>query len=411
MSNEATGRRRAQAPRCILVLNAGSSSIKFGLFDADDGVQPFLNGIVEGIGTSAVRCAFHCGDEERCPTLSPIEGRSHESTLQWLLPELQARAQASVIAVGHRIVHGGADYSRGIILDDEVLAALEKLIPLARTHQPHNLAAVRAVRSVWPGTPQVGSFDTAFHATIPDSHRCYALPAWLTAKGVRRYGFHGLSYQWIAWRLADYLGTRSAGRVIVAHLGNGSSLCGMVAGESRATSMGFTPLDGLVMGERAGSLDPGVVLFLFEEMKLSAAEVRDLLFKQSGLKGVSGLSNDMRVLLASSEPSARLALDLYVHRAVREVGATAADIGGVDALVFTGGIGENSSAIRARIVEGCEWLGAKIDPDRNLTNRGEISPEGNRVRVYVVPTNEEAVIVAETRACLRAMAELRSVVQ
>ncbi len=319
---------------------------------------------------------------------------------QWLLPELQQLAGHKIVAAGHRIVHGGADFAGATVLDDCAVAALERLVPLARSHQPHNLRAVPAVRRVWPWLIQVGSFDTAFHSTIPEVGRHYALPASITSKGVRRYGFHGLSYSWIASRLPLDLGDRGRGRVVVAHLGNGSSLCGMVGLESRATSMGFTPLEGLVMGERPGSLDPGVVLYLFEELKMSPAEVHDLLFKESGLKGVSGLSNDMRTLLASDSPKSKLAVDLYVHRAVREIGAIAAEIGGVEALVFTAGIGENSPEIRARIVEGCRWLGTELDPARNATSHQTISSDTAKVAAYVISTNEEAVIARQTRALL-----------
>ncbi len=389
--------------KCVLTLNAGSSSLKFALFDIAGGAQPLMRGLVEKIGSVAAHCSFQDAAGTRIEGPPPPRERvhSHERLLGWLLPALQELSKSEIVAAGHRIVHGGMEFSGAVPLDDDALRALEKLIPLARTHQPHNLAAVRSVQAMWPDLLQVGSFDTAFHATIPDVGRHYALPESITSKGVRRYGFHGLSYKWIASQLPAYLGALSDGRIIVAHLGNGSSLCGMVGRKSRATSMGFTPIDGLVMGERPGAVDPGVILFLFEELAMSAAQVHDLLFRESGLKGVSGISNDMRSLLESQAPSAKFAVDLYVHRAVREIGAIAAEIGGVDAFVFTAGIGENAPEIRARIVEGCRWLGMDLDSSRNAANQPRISAEGAQVAAYVIPTNEEAVIADGTRKVMR----------
>lgn len=386
----------------VLVLNAGSSSVKLALFPADCGDEPIMRGLVERIGSPEARAELRVGDGPN-EALTPPEraGASHEAALGWLLPLIAERA-ARPVAVGHRIVHGGADFTEPARLDEKAMAALDRLTPLARTHQPHGLAAARAASKLWPETPQVAAFDTAFHATIPEAARTLALPETVRKAGVRRYGFHGLSYAWIASRLPDLLAEGAGGRVIVAHLGNGASLCGMVGGESRATTMSFTPLDGLVMGERPGATDPGAVLFMMEELGMDAAAIRDALFKESGLKGLSGLSNDMRTLVASDDPSARLAIEVYVRRAVREIGATAAEIGGLDALIFTAGVGENSAEIRSRIVSGCRWLGAELDEDRNRNPPGMISTDGSAVTVWVEPTSEEATIARAVRATLAA---------
>ena len=386
----------------VLVINAGSSSIKAAVFTTDTDERPVVTSLAERIGGPDAACTIRDADGKAVESgpLPDAAGASHEAVLGWLLPKLQAAARVTIAAAGHRIVHGGADFTRPVAIDDAVLEVLERLVPLARTHQPHGLAAVRAVGSIWPHLSQIACFDTAFHATIPEVARTIALPRAITAKGVRRYGFHGLSYQWIASRLPDVLSGLADGRVIVAHLGNGASLCGMVGRESRATTMGFTPLDGLVMGERPGLTDPGAVLFLLEELGMSTEEVRRMLFRESGLLGISGLSNDMRTLLASSDPAARLAIDVYVHRAVREIGAIAAEIGGLDALVFTAGVGENAAPIRAAIVEGCAWLGAALDEQTNTEGRTRLSPDSARVPAFIIPTNEEAVIASQTRAVL-----------
>ncbi|MEM6487800.1 MAG: acetate/propionate family kinase, partial [Pseudomonadota bacterium] len=319
----------------------------------------------------------------------------HEAALAALLPPLAAMIDAPILAAGHRIVHGGVDFTAPVAVDETVLSALGRLVPLARTHQPHGIAAIRTVARQFPAIPQIACFDTAFHATIPDRAKAIALPAAVRAAGVRRYGFHGLSYQWIAGRLPALMGRAAEGRVVVAHLGNGASLCGLVARESRATTMGFTPLDGLVMGERPGLTDPGAVLFMLEEMGMDIAAVRDALFKRSGLLGLSDLSNDMRTLAGADCPAARFAIEVYVHRVVREIGAMAAEIGGLDALVFTGGIGENAAAIRADVVAGCGWLGLALDAEANAARATRISPPGSPP-VMIVPANEEAVIAEAT---------------
>ena len=373
----------------ILVLNCGSSSIKAAVFGAGD--RAVARALVERIGAGPrVRIDGPGGREEFEPE---VDG--HGPLLGWLLPRL-AETGAPIEVVGHRVVHGGQHFAEPVRLDDAVVAALERLVPMARSHQPHNLAGVRAVAGLWPERAQVACFDTAFHRTIPEVRQRFALPPELTAKGIRRYGFHGISYEWIAGRLPEVT-RRAEGRVVVAHLGNGASLCAMRGRRSQATTMGFTPLDGLMMGNRPGNLDPGAVLYLFEELGMTTEQVRNLLFDQSGLLGVSHLSNDMRSLLASDDPDARLAVELFVDRAAREIAAMAAALGGIDALVFTGGIGENAPAIRARIAEGCAWLGARLDEGANDAGRTVISAAGSAVELLVVPTDEEAMIARHCR--------------
>ena len=388
----------------ILVVNAGSSSIKSAVFLQDGGDRPILTAQVDRIGGDAACSARDgAGDRLPFPDLPPGAGRSHEDALNWLLPELERQGGVKIAAAGHRVVHGGGTFTEPVLVTDTVIEGLRRLVPLARTHQPHNIAAIQAVRSLWPELPQIACFDTAFHATIPAAAHTMALPASVRDKGVRRYGFHGLSYTWIARQLHEVAPEIAGGRVVVAHLGNGASLCGLVGGESRATTMGFTPLDGLVMGERPGLTDPGVVLFLFEELGMQAEDVHRILFKESGLKGLSGLSNDMRSLLASDDPAARLAVDVYIHRAVREIGAIAAEIGGIDALVFTAGVGENAAPIRAAIAEGCAWMGCALDPAANKKGDPRIAQQGSPVALYIVPANEEAVIAASCRTVLHSL--------
>ncbi|MEQ9491493.1 MAG: acetate/propionate family kinase [Alphaproteobacteria bacterium] len=382
----------------LLIVNAGSSSIKAAVFPASEGDAPLLTAAVERIGSDDASARIRDGSVHPVEAGSPDpkDLHSHVDACSWLLTRLQDLS-GTFLAAGHRVVHGGSDFIEPVLVDADVLAKLERLAPLARTHQPHNLAAIRAVADIFPDLPQIACFDTAFHATIPAKARVIALPQSITEKGVRRYGFHGLSYQWIAAHLPP---AAAEGRTIVAHLGNGASLCGMVGGISRATTMGFTPLDGLVMGERPGLTDPGAILFLFEELGMTAGEVRRILFRESGLKGISGLSNDMRVLMTSETPAAKLAVDVYIHRIIREIGAIAAEIGGVDALVFTAGIGENAAAIRARVIEGCGWLGCTLDASANERAACCISGADSRMTAHIIPTNEEAVIANAMRRLL-----------
>ena len=376
----------------ILVLNCGSSSIKAALFArAAPSPTPTLRVLLEGIGATPV---LHLGESSE--RLEGLAGAGHAALLECLLPRIEDAAPGPVAAVGHRIVHGGLAFAAPSLLGEAEIAALERLVPMARTHQPHNLAGVRAARARWPGVPQVGCFDTAFHRTIPETRQLCALPRRFAEAGVRRYGFHGLSYEWLARRLPEVT-PRAEGRVIAAHLGNGASLCGMWRRRSQTTTMGFTPLDGLMMGNRPGTLDPGAVLYMIEEMGLTVAELRELLFHGAGLKGVSGRTNDMRALLASNTTEARLAVDLFVESCCRQIGAAAADLGGVDAIVFTGGIGENAAEVRARIAAGCTWLGARLDGAANEAGATRVSAPESSVELLVIPTNEEAVIADHTR--------------
>jgi acetate kinase len=304
------------------------------------------------------------------------------------------------VAAGHRVVHGGDAFTHPVLVDSSVLSGLEKLVPLAPLHQPHNLAAIRALAHTRPGMPQVACFDTAFHANQPEVARRIALPREFHDAGVKRYGFHGLSYEYITSVLPRYRGKRARNRVVVAHLGNGASLCAIRDGRSVATTMGFTALDGLVMGTRPGSLDPGVVLHLIEAMGMTAAQVGDLLYRRSGLLGVSGISADMRTLLESNDPRAREAVELFVYRVSRELGSLAAAMGGLDALVFTGGIGEGSAVVRASICRAAAWLGVKLDEAANLGRRPRISAPASRVSAWVIPTDEESMIARHVQAII-----------
>ena len=336
-------------------------------------------------------------------TASSDAGRTRSEALAFLIDLLSRRAGgAGILAAGHRVVHGGARFREPVVVDRAVLAVLESFIPLAPLHQPHNLAAIRALLDAAPGIPQVACFDTAFHSTQPRIATMYALPRDLEARGVRRYGFHGLSYEYVASVLPDYLGDRAAGRVIVAHLGNGSSLGALRERRSIGTSMGFTALEGLVMGTRPGSIDPGVLLYLLQEMKMDATAVADLLYHRCGLLGVSGISHDMRELLASTDARAAEAVNLFVYRAVTQIGGLVAALEGLDALVFTAGIGEHAAPVRERICNGLAWLGLDVDPVANARHGPRISREGSPVTAWVIPTNEELMIARHTRRVLAA---------
>jgi acetate kinase len=384
----------------VLVLNSGSSSAKFALYRAAEGdSKRLLSGQIDNIEQAPHLSLREASGEasERKLKAFPDPGRTRAEALSFLIDMLSQRAGgAGILAAGHRVVHGGARFREPVLVDPDVLVLLEALIPLAPLHQPHNLAGIRALLDAAPGLPQVACFDTAFHSTQPRLATMYALPRELEARGVRRYGFHGLSYEYIAGVLPDYLGDRAQGKVVVAHLGNGSSLCAMRERRSIATSMGFTAVEGLVMGTRPGSLDPGVLLYLMQEMQMDAAAVSDLLYHRCGLLGVSGISHDMRELLASSDSHAAEAVDLYVYRAVTQIGGLVAALEGLDALVFTAGIGEHAAPVRERICKGLAWLGLELDAAANARHGPRISREGSRVSAWVIPTNEELMIARHT---------------
>ncbi|MCU4655148.1 acetate/propionate family kinase [Roseibacterium sp. SDUM158016] len=374
----------------ILTLNAGSSSIKFGLYDAAPEPEERLRGQVDGLGTAA---RLILGDEVR-----DVAAPDHAAGLAAILAALDPHlAGAPILGVGHRVVHGGADIDGPRVLTPALIETLSGLASLAPLHQPHNLAGVRAALAAFPDAVQVAAFDTAFHRGHPWVNDTFALPRRFYEAGVRRYGFHGLSYDYIAGRLAADFNDIAQGRVIVAHLGNGASLCAMRAGRSVGSTMGFSALDGMPMGTRCGQLDPGVILHLLAQ-GMDAEAITTLLYRESGLKGLSGLSHDMRTLLASDMKEAAEAIDYYVFRLTREIGAMAAVLGGVDALVFTGGIGENSPEIRARALSGLDFLGLAVDPDANGSSATRI--DAGPVPVFVLPTDEERVIARATSAAL-----------
>jgi acetate kinase len=387
-----------------VVLNAGSSSLKFCVYRRPESEAWRLEarGQIEGIGTSpriAVRSGDGAGLADQPLDPAVKDGRS---ALDALAAWLQANyGGARVLGVGHRVVHGGAKFAGPAIVTSEVMEALRALVPLAPLHQPYNLAAIDAVSDRLPGVPQVACFDTSFHRGRPEVTELVPLPREIRDSGVQRYGFHGLSYEYIASVLPEVAPEIAEGRVIVAHLGSGASLCALRQRKSVDTTLGFTALDGLCMGTRPGSLDPGVVLHLFQTLGLSPKEVETLLYKRSGLIGLSGISNDMRDLIDSGEPAARLAVDYFVYRVAREIGALTAVLGGLDGLVFTAGIGENSAEIRRRICEASAWLGIDFDAKANAARGPRISREGSRVSAWVIPTNEELVIARHTGALLK----------
>ena len=393
----------------ILVVNAGSSSIKFSVFPGGD--QPTRQRIIcegqyEGIGH---RVHFSANDsaggslgDEHLP-----DGTTHEQALAALLAWLEGHFQEHRLTVaGHRVVHGGSLYVAPVLIDAAVLTELRHLVPLAPLHQPHNLAAIDALAKLHPALPQIACFDTAFHHTQSEVVTSFALPRRLTAEGIRRYGFHGLSYEYIASVLPDVLGpAAAAGRIVVAHLGSGASLCAMKNLRSEATTMGFTALDGLPMSRRCGNLDPGVVLYLMLDKGMTAVEVSDLLYNESGLLGVSGVSDDMRDLLASDNPSAMEAVALFVYRIRRELGSMAAALGGIDALVFTAGIGEHTAEVRRRVCKDAAWLGVDLDQRANLAGGARITGMGSRTSAWVIPTDEDLMIACHAWTLLNPEAE------
>jgi len=376
---------------CIAVLNAGSSSIKFAVYAADL-EDALLHGQIEGIGATP-RLVMAGGISRDLPA-----DTSHEDATRIILAREEDLPPGNILAAaGHRIVHGGMTHAAPLLVTPTLLAELEALTPLAPLHQPYNLAPIRALTEHAPHLPQVACFDTAFHRGQAAVARNYALPQRFTDEGVQAYGFHGLSYEYVTGALRDRAPDLAAGRVIIAHLGNGASLCAVRDGKSVATTMGFTALEGLVMGTRCGRLDPGILLYLMRQHRMDAAAIEDLLYRHSGLLGVSGISGDMRALRKSSASAARAAIDLFVYRIVREIGSLVAALGGLDGLVFTAGIGEHDAATRAEISAGCSWLGLHLDPALNQAGVGRVSGPDSKIACWVVPTDEEKMICRHTR--------------
>jgi len=387
----------------VLVVNAGSSSVKFQVYsiEGEGGLRRQIKGQMDGIGSRPRLRASGAGGDPLADRCYPIEAVPDVPAAMgiagnWLRDELRINP----IAVGHRVVHGGPDYDRPVLIDHGVVARLERFVSLAPLHQPHNLAPIRSILGKFPAMPQVACFDTAFHRTHSAVADHYAIPHQLHAEGVRRYGFHGLSYEYIAKTLPQVAPDVAKGRVIVAHLGSGASMCALMNGKSVESTMGFTALDGLPMGTRPGQLDPGVVLYLVSEKGMSASNVQNFLYRDCGLKGLSGVSNDMRELETSQDPKAKLAIDYFVYRIGLNAGMLAAALQGLDAFVFTAGIGENSATIRARVAEQLGWLGVTLDPAKNTSHSRLISHADSRIPVYVVPTDEELMIAQHTLSLL-----------
>jgi acetate kinase len=392
-------------PGTLLVVNAGSSSIKFQLFDVrpDDRLTLAFKGQFDGIGThprlvanaaDGGTLADQAWDRAAVANVAAALDRLDD----WLVGQLGGTRP---MAVGHRVVHGGPDHSAPVVVDEAVLARLDALVPLAPLHQPNNLAAIRELRARYPEIPQVACFDTAFHRGHPEVADRFAIPDAWYREGVRRYGFHGLSYEYVASRLRELDPALAAGRAVVCHLGSGASMCAIQAGRSMDSTMGFTAVDGLPMGTRTGQLDPGVILYLIQAKGFGAEQVERFLYHEGGLKGLSGVSNDMRDLLASDAPGARLAVGYFVYRVAREAGALAASMGGLDGLVFTAGIGERSPEIRGRVLERLRWLGVELDPDANARHGPLISAPGSQRKAYVMPTDEELMIARHTLRLVR----------
>jgi len=389
----------------ILVLNAGSSSLKFTEFVVGEGdaLDLKLSGNLEELyGRARFRATDTSGAAVGEHTWGEDEPPQHAGALEFLFQWLQSNASdAQLVAVGHRVVHGGAEYAAPLRVNATVLTKLDESVPLAPLHQPHNLLPIRVIAERRPALAQVACFDTAFHQTAPALAQAFALPPSITERGVRRYGFHGLSYEYIAQALPRHDAPAAAGKTVVLHLGNGASMCAMSAGKSVATTMGFTAVDGLPMGTRSGSLDPGVILHLTQELGMDGRAIEDLLYNESGLLGVSGVSSDMRELLASADPQAKFAIELFVYRIGRELGSLAAALGGLDAIVFTAGIGERAVVIREAVCRQSAWLGVELDPLANARHGPRISIPTSRVGAWVIPTKEELMIARHTLALIR----------
>ena len=383
----------------ILTLNSGSSSVKFSLFQfsgaSSDTALCLARGQIEGLGAEpSFEVRVGQGERNHLPVPSATPGKAtHNDAIAAILTWLgSAFTGQTVHAVGHRVVHGGTGFEAPVVINDGILTQLEQLVALAPLHQPHNLAGIRAAQAAFKQVPQIACFDTAFHRCQPFVSQTFALPHHYFDEGVRRYGFHGLSYEFITAQLRQTDPALASGRVVVAHLGNGASMAAVHNGKSVASTMGFTALDGLPMGTRSGQIDPGVLLYLMDAKGMSATQIGHLLYKQSGLLGMSGLSQDMRTLEASQDPKAQAAIDYFCHRISRETAALAAAMGGIDALVFTGGIGEHSSKVRAQVCASLTWMGIELDPDRNAQHCGNISSDASCIQVRVMQTDEEQMI-------------------
>ncbi len=390
----------------ILTINAGSSSIKFALFERGEPLRPqaALRGEIDGIGAQPrLKAKDAAGAVLAELTFAELAGlpadAQHHRTLDFLMQWLREHDGGwQIAAVGHRVVHGADRYAAPVVLAPADIDALAGFVPLAPLHQPYNVAGIRALSALLPGVPQVACFDTAFHMTQPEVARRFALPRRLSEAGIKRYGFHGLSYEYVARVLPQHLGAKADGRVVVAHLGNGASMCAMHQRKSVATTMGFTALDGLMMGTRCGAIDPGVLLHLLEFHHMDAAGLTKLLYKESGLLGVSGVSQDMRALLDSAAPEAAEAIELFCYRIARELGSLAAALGGLDVLVFTAGIGEHAAPVREQVCRQAEWLGVNLDAEANARHATRISSNASKTDVLVLPTNEEWMIAQHAAA-------------
>ena len=395
----------------ILIVNAGSSSLKFQVFETDGKTElkRLIKGQLDGIGTQP---RLHARGSDRQALIDQTYVSEQVSDIPAAMRVaqdwLRGTQKVAIIAVGHRVVHGGPKYDQPIVVNSKVIDDLEQYISLAPLHQPNNLAPIRALLSRYPTLPQIACFDTAFHRSHDALADHYAVPLHLYAEGVRRYGFHGLSYEYIADRLRYVAAGIAERRVIVAHLGSGASMCALLGGRSLESTMGFTALDGLVMGTRPGQVDPGVVLYLIGERRMAFSEVQNFLYRDCGLKGLSGISNDVRELEASGDPRAAFALDYLAYRVGLHAGMLAAALGGLDAFVFTAGIGENSPTMRSRIAKTLEWLGVTLDPAANGAGLTLISGKNSRIATYVIPTDEELMIARHTLALLSGSAQQRS---
>jgi acetate kinase len=397
--------REDAVPDCIAVVNAGSSSVKFGIYDGDAEQSLLLKGQVEQIGVSPRLTATDAAGSELARREWSTDGFAHAQAMNAILEVARELLPGRrVRGVGHRVVHGGTAFSAPIEITPDIVAQLDGLSSLAPLHQPHNLAPIRAMAQ-FPHIRQVACFDTAFHRSQPHLAQSFALPRELTKSGICRYGFHGLSYEFVTARLREIAPGHADKAIIIAHLGNGASLCAVRDGRSVASTMGFTAVDGLMMGTRCGSIDPGVLIYLMNERGMDSRSLENLIYKDSGLLGVSGISSDMRTLRASDEANAREAIDLFIYRIVREIGSLSAALGGLDGLVFTGGIGQHDHKTRSEVVAGCAWLGAELDDEANAQSEQRIEAASSAIPIWMIPTDEERVIARNTATLLSIKAD------